>query len=179
MMRSNRKRRIRILVGLAFMSCLLGFLFSMMPQSPEAVFAQGNSGLDTGADTVVIPADATTDRVPQQLQAGQSLYIQNCGSCHIALPPAVFPTQTWDQLLRDPSHYGAVLDPIPQPQQSWVRRYLIFASRLLQDGESTPYRFRQSRYFKLLHYQVDLPTTVTSNTCINCHAKAPEFNFRE
>lgn len=177
MPRFNRQkhRSTWMRIGIALISGLLGLVLSHIPHVPEPLLAQEN----TGVDIRIFPANTTTDSVPKSLEVGQSLYVQNCGSCHIALPPAVFPTQTWDQIIRDPSHYGAIIDPLTQPQQSWMRRYLIFASRLLKTGESTPYRFRQSRFFKILHYDVDLPSTVTSNTCISCHAKAPDFNFRE
>ena len=46
------------------------------------------------------PVDSigTVDVVPAQYQPGQELYLENCSSCHIALPPAVFPSQTWKNL---------------------------------------------------------------------------------
>ena len=125
------------------------------------------------------PPETTTDRVPPSLQLGQSLYVQTCGACHIAIPPAVFPSQTWNQLFLDPSHYGTTLDPILEPDRTWVQRYIRFASRPLREGESTPYRFRQSRYFKILHPQVEMPSAITTQTCVTCHAKAAEFNFRQ
>lgn len=170
-----------VLIGLALLSCLFGLMLSTIPQIPEVAFAQQTLAQEINRtdETLVFPPHTTTDRVPESLETGQSLYVQNCGSCHIAIPPAVFPSQTWDQLIRDPSHYGMVIEPLPQPQQSWVRRYLLFASRLLRPEESTPYRFRQSRYFKILHYQVELPSTINSSTCVTCHPKAPSFNFRE
>lgn len=176
MHRRPTQTSVLIRLGLILICCCVGFFISMMPHHSFAtVLAQERQS----SEIQVFPANATTDRVPQSLQVGQSLYVQNCGSCHIAIPPAVFPSQTWDQLLQDTSHYGAVLDPILEPEQSWIRRYLRFGSRLVNQGESTPYRFRQSRYFKILHPQVDMPSPVTTQTCIICHAKAPEFNFRQ
>ena len=40
------------------------------------------------------PVDSvgTVDVVPAQYQPGQELYLENCSSCHIALPSAVFPS---------------------------------------------------------------------------------------
>ena len=43
----------------------------------------------------------TTDAVPQRYQLGQELYLDNCATCHIAVPPAVLPVQTWQRLLED------------------------------------------------------------------------------
>lgn len=146
-------------------SCGLGLLLSLLPQT-----------LPSAASPTPI---TTTDRVPLEYQAGETLYRQTCGQCHFAIPPAVFPTQTWEQILQDSSHYGAVLEPLADPELSWMRRYLRFSSRLLREQEATPYRFRQSRYFKILHPQVDVPKPITFDSCKTCHLKAAEFNFRE
>ncbi len=44
----------------------------------------------TPVDSIV-----TVDVIAAQYQPGQELYLENCSSCHIALPPAVSPSQTW------------------------------------------------------------------------------------
>ncbi len=163
-------------LGLILICGCLGLVFSGVPQVVMSTALAQSNGL---SDLQVFPPGTTTDRVPPSMQVGQSLYVQNCGRCHLAIPPAVFPSQTWDQLLVDTSHYGAILDPILEPDQSWMRRYLRFSSRSLREGESTPYRFRQSRYFKILHPQVELPSSITTQACMTCHAKAQEFNFRQ
>ncbi|MBD2356280.1 cytochrome C [Tolypothrix sp. FACHB-123] len=120
----------------------------------------------------------TVDVVPAQYKLGQELYIENCATCHIALPPAVLPSQTWKNLLEDSQHYGAQLQPLIDPPRILVWRYLQFFSRAQRKDEETPYRVKDSRYFKALHPKVKLPQPVQINSCVSCHPSATDYNFR-
>jgi len=120
----------------------------------------------------------TVDVVPAQYQLGQELYLENCSSCHIALPPSVLPTQTWKNLLEDSQHYGVQLKPLIDPPRVLVWKYLSTFSRPLQKEEETPYRVNSSRYFKALHPRVKLPSPVQIGSCVSCHPSAAQFNFR-
>jgi hypothetical protein len=121
----------------------------------------------------------TVDVVPANFQLGQELYKENCSSCHIALPPAVFPTQTWKNLLEDSQHYGAQIQPLVNPQRIFVWNYISTFSRVQLQDEETPYRFNRSRYFRALHPGVELPKPVTMGSCVSCHPGAKEYNFRQ
>ncbi|NDJ20534.1 cytochrome C [Nostoc sp. B(2019)] len=121
---------------------------------------------------------STVDIVPAQYQLGQQLYVENCSTCHIALPPAVLPTQTWKNLLQDSQHYGAQLQPLVDPPRILVWKYLSTFSRTQLKDEETPYRVNNSRYFKALHPKVNLPRPVQIGSCVSCHPSASEFNFR-
>ncbi|YAF96811.1 MAG: cytochrome C [Nodularia sp. CChRGM 3473] len=120
----------------------------------------------------------TVDIVPVQYQLGKQLYLDNCSTCHIALPPEVFPSQTWKNLLQDSQHYGVQLKPLIDPPRMLVWRYLATFSRVQLKDEATPYRVNQSRYFKALHPQVELPRPVQVSSCVSCHPGASEYNFR-
>ncbi len=120
----------------------------------------------------------TVDVVPAQYQLGQQLYLENCSNCHIALPPAVFPTQTWKNLLQDSQHYGVQLKPLVDPPRILVWKYLLTFSRSHLKEEQTPYRFKDSRYFKALHPKVQLPRPLQVGSCVSCHPSATDFNFR-
>ncbi|HIK06104.1 MAG TPA: cytochrome C [Trichormus sp. M33_DOE_039] len=120
----------------------------------------------------------TVDVVPARYQLGQELYQENCASCHIALPPEVFPTQTWKNLLEDSQHYGATLKPLLDPSRTLVWKYLSTFSRSQLQNEETPYRVNNSRYFKALHPQVELPRPVQISSCVICHPSAQGYNFR-
>jgi hypothetical protein len=120
----------------------------------------------------------TVDIVPPQYQLGQQLYLENCSSCHIALPPAVLPTETWKNLLQDTQHYGTQLKPLVDPPRILIWRYLSTFSRSLLKDEQVPYRVNSSRYFKALHPQVKLPRPVQISSCVQCHPQAANFNFR-
>ncbi len=125
-----------------------------------------------------IEAIATVDPVPQRYQLGQDLYLENCASCHIAVPPAVLPTQTWQRLLLDSQHYGVQMKPLVDPPRLLVWNYLKSFSRPLNKEEATPYRIEESRYFKALHPKVKLPRPVGLSSCGSCHPSAAQFNFR-
>lgn len=127
------------------------------------------------------PPVTTTDPVPEQYQLGQSLYLEHCGSCHIAIPPAVFPTQTWQELLENrDSHYGVSLPRIIGPELITMWNYLQVFSRSLGDEEfGIPFRFEGSRYFKALHPDVPLSDSISVDSCVTCHPASAQFNFRQ
>ncbi|AHJ30574.1 diheme cytochrome c [Nodularia spumigena CS-584] len=120
----------------------------------------------------------TVDVVPAQYQLGKQLYLENCSTCHIALPPEVLPSQTWRNLLQDSQHYGVQLKPLIDPPRILVWRYLSTFSRIQRQDEATSYRVNSSRYFQALHPQVDLPRPVELSSCVSCHPGARDFNFR-
>jgi len=120
----------------------------------------------------------TVDVVPAKYKLGQELYLENCSTCHIGLPPAVLPTQTWKNLLEDSQHYGAQLKPLIDPPRILVWKYLQTFSRLQRQDEETPYRVNNSRYFKALHPGVKLPRPTQISSCVSCHPSASDFNFR-
>ncbi|NDJ19244.1 diheme cytochrome C [Myxacorys almedinensis] len=124
------------------------------------------------------PQITTVDAIPPRHQAGQQLYLETCATCHIGIPPAVLPTQTWRELLRDPQHYGAELQPLVDPPRYLVWNYLKFASRQVAPEENVPYRIAQSKYFKILHPNIELPQKATLSSCIACHPGTNQFNFR-
>lgn len=120
----------------------------------------------------------TVDIVPKRYQLGQELYLENCASCHIGLPPAVLPTETWRDLLQDEQHYGKQIKLLVDPERLLVWDYLQVFSRPHNSEEQTPYRVGQSRYFKALHPQVKLPQQVTMASCVSCHPGAGQYDFR-
>lgn len=126
-----------------------------------------------------VAAIGTTDPVTGSQKLGQELYLENCATCHIALPPAVLPAETWRQLLQDPQHYGTELTLLVDPPRLLVWNYLRAFSRLQSKEEEVPYRVAQSRFFKALHPRVKLPAPATASSCVTCHPGAAEYNFRE
>jgi hypothetical protein len=134
--------------------------------------------LGWGAAQAIEPT-GTVDPVPDRYQLGQEMYLESCAKCHIGLPPATLPTQTWQTLLQDEQHYGVTIDLPKNPNRQLIWQYLSTFSRSLREEEPTPYRLSQARHFKALHPQVRLPANVTIETCATCHPQANVFNFRE
>lgn len=120
----------------------------------------------------------TVDLIPGRYQLGHEIYLQNCGTCHIAIPPQVMPTQTWLQLLQDSEHYGVQIPLLKAPNRLILWNYLQFFSRPGYENEAIPYRMAQSRFFKALHPLVELPRALNPISCASCHPQADKFNFR-
>jgi len=131
--------------------------------------------IETAIASVAI---GTVDPIPPRHQLGHEIYLENCGTCRLALPPAIFPSETWRQLITDTDHYGQQLEPIIRPKLLLVWEYLKFFSRAHQKDEPVPYRIDQSRFFKALHLEVEFSTPIKMDSCLQCHPAAPEFNFR-
>ncbi|MEB3179677.1 MAG: cytochrome C [Nostocaceae cyanobacterium] len=162
--RQLRSQRLRILLIVLFWSLVMGWVLALVSS------AQGSSPPTADIGTV--------DVVPQRHQLGQELYLQNCASCHIALPPAVLPTEIWRDILRDTQHYGVQLKSVIDPPRVLIWNYLKTFSRTLAAGEDKPFRVNNSRYFKALHPKVQLPRPVEIGSCVSCHPGANEYNFR-
>lgn len=109
----------------------------------------------------------------------QELYLENCATCHIPIPPEVLPTETWKNLLEKPQvHYGESLPKMLRLSQNVIWNYLKTFSRSVQKDEIIPYTINESRYFKALHPKVDLPKPVTHRSCILCHTGIDKFDYR-
>jgi hypothetical protein len=139
-------------------------------------------GATVKPDTVAQATTAqigTVDVVPDRYQLGKELYLENCASCHVALPPEVLPTESWRRVVQEPTqHYGQQLQPMIGPSLLVMWDYLRAFSRPLIEGEAIPYRVTESRYFKALHPQVELPRLVGSSSCVTCHPGVDQFNYR-
>jgi hypothetical protein len=134
--------------------------------------------LGIGLAHATTASTGTVDVVPDRYQLGQSLYVESCSACHIALPPAVMPTQTWRDLIQDSQHYGTTITPPVDPQRLAIWQYLQTYSRGLNPNETAPYRIQQSRFFKALHPRVEFSQPVNLGSCTTCHPGATQFDFR-
>lgn len=131
------------------------------------------------SQVAAIPLNRTVDPIPQKYQLGAELYLQNCATCHIGLPPEVLPSETWRQLLLEPAmHYGETLPRIQKLQKQLIWQYLRAFSRPLKQGETIPFRMERSRFFNALHPDVRFSQSVRPNTCAVCHPGASNYDFR-
>jgi Dihaem cytochrome c len=117
-----------------------------------------------------VPPIGTVDPVAPELQTAHQLYVQNCGTCHLALPPAVLPSETWDVLIGEQAHYGTTLQALLPIDARLISQYLRAYSRPNQGTRSIPFRVGQSRYFRALHPGVALPEPTRFASCVSCHA---------
>jgi hypothetical protein len=165
----NRRRRSPIILFLLllFWSTILGIGLAQAA-SPSV----DNSNVPTGATV------GTVDPVPVNLQLGQEVYLENCASCHVGLPPAVLPSQTWQVLIQEAQHYGAIIPTIQEPLRQAAWNYISTYSRPLNKGEEVPFRVEKSRFFKALHPKVNFTEPVTLNSCAICHPASAQFDYR-
>ena len=174
--RLRKRSPIFLLVMVLVWSVALGWGFAQARATPPTVqLAQVTPGIENSRPAATI---GTVDPVPPKYQLGQELYLENCATCHIGLPPAILPTETWRQLLQDRQHYGQQIKPLVDPPRLLVWDYLRTFSRAHDQEEETPYRIADSRYFKALHPRVQLPRSLTMASCASCHPAAAQFNFR-
>ncbi|MGB3614550.1 MAG: hypothetical protein WBA10_12225 [Elainellaceae cyanobacterium] len=141
-------------------------------------------GLDGALPPAAAPSDraiaqiGTVDPIPPEYQLGQSLYLESCATCHIAIPPAVLPDRTWQLVLESPGHYGMQISPPTDPGRLIIWAYLQHFSRPLRPEEPPPFRLENSRYFKALHPRVEFTESVRLQGCVTCHPQANVFDFR-
>ncbi len=119
------------------------------------------------------------DPIAPHLEASYRIYLNECATCHVALPPAVLPTQTWQTLVIDPAHYGLTLTNITAFEKQLIVNYLQAYSRAHIGSGSLPFRLADSDYFHALHPQVVLPQPLNLRTCTSCHLSAPTQNYRD
>ncbi|MEM7724873.1 MAG: cytochrome C [Cyanobacteria bacterium P01_A01_bin.45] len=162
-----RRKPVGLFIIILVWSLGMGFLLAL------ATNVQGATPISTTTSNI-----GTVDAVPAKYNLGQKLYLENCSTCHLGIPPAVLPTQTWKNLIQDSEHYGATLKPLVDPERLLVWRYISTFSRPRKQDERTPYRLNNSRFLKALHPRVELPSPVKMGSCVTCHPGAEKYNFR-
>ncbi|MGF1513296.1 MAG: diheme cytochrome C [Elainellaceae cyanobacterium] len=169
------------LPGLAVLLCL-GLGLALSSQIGGQIGGQIGSQMALAQAPPAEPSSAaevgTVDPIPPEFRLGHSLYLEACASCHIGVPPAVLPVQSWQFILEEPGHYGVRISPPTNPGRLLIWQYLQQFSRSLQVEEPPPFRLENSRYFKALHPRVEFTEPVRLQGCVSCHPKAEIFNFR-
>lgn len=181
--RSQRSTLLLMLI-LVFWSITMGWGLSLMAQSSPVPTRLSTTEFPAPspqlaqATPAALPYDGAIDPVPNPLKLSESVYLENCATCHIGVPPAFLPTETWKAILLDSNHYGITIQPLLNPFRQLVWNYLLNYSRGVFAAESVPSRVGQSRFFKALHPNVTLPQTVSLKGCISCHPGANQYHFR-
>lgn len=166
----KRRRRSPVILFLLllFWSAILG-LGLAQAESPN---------VDSSNVAPIATTIGTVDPVPANFQLGQEVYLENCASCHVGLPPAILPSQTWQVLIQEAQHYGTIIPTIQEPFRQVAWNYLSTYSRPINKGEEVPFRVQKSRFFKALHPKVNFAEPVTLNSCAICHPASAQFDYR-
>ncbi|MCP4429826.1 MAG: hypothetical protein GY806_02500 [Gammaproteobacteria bacterium] len=122
------------------------------------------------------------------------LYLEECGSCHMAYPAQLLPPKSWQKIMAQlENHFGesAELDPITQQD---ISSYLNQVSKrnngsyrkLLRNlGNKTPMRMTELPYF--IHEHDEIPSRYIKandkvgslSQCNACHQRAEQGDFDE
>jgi mono/diheme cytochrome c family protein len=186
----QRGRSPVVLLFLLFVwSISLGWGMAIAFGSPQGVIAQiapqqAEISLGIPAQPNLIAQGTaeetgTVDPVTPRYQLGKELYLENCASCHVPLPPEVLPSETWRRLLLEPEqHFGQQLKPLIGPVLITMWDYIRAYSRPEEAKKPLPYRISESPYFKALHPRVKFSQTVKPASCVICHPGAAQYNYR-
>ncbi|MDB9495418.1 cytochrome C [Spirulina major CS-329] len=138
----------------------------------------------------------SVDPVPEELTLERDIYVERCGSCHVAVPPALLPRERWVELLENPmQHFGVNLrrsqgnlPPISNIDVRLMWDYVRNFSRPAGREETLPSTLSASRFFRALHPKVgdycrqnealSCPPTVSVQTCVLCHTNARAYDYQ-
>ena len=108
-----------------------------------------------------------------------------CGSCHVAYPPALLPAASWRALMAGlDKHFGtdASLDPASAARiTTFLERN---AGRERDASAKAPLRITETRWFQHKHDEVPnsvwkSPKVKSPSNCAACHAGAEHGDFSE
>lgn len=121
----------------------------------------------------------------RNLAADNAAWRAECGSCHIAYPPAFLSAQAWRQTMRSLDRHFGVDASVDAKSAAEIERFL--AVNAASDGgraaEAEP-RITTTRWFRREHDEVAAavfrsPGVKTSANCAACHPGAATGNFDE
>ena len=134
------------------------------------------------------------DRHDKQLAEYNAVYIDECGSCHMAYPAQMLPAKSWDKImdgLEDHFDENAELD---NETQKTIEEYLATASEYSNGkyrkmfrnlGNQSPLRITQLPYFRHEHDEIpsrfftDNDKLNSLSQCDACHRNAEKGWFDE
>jgi mono/diheme cytochrome c family protein len=111
-------------------------------------------------------------------------YAQECGSCHVALPPGMLPARSWQRLMAGlDKHYGsdASLDAATLQQLGdWLQANAGTGKRVREEPPQD--RITRSAWFERKHRKIDaavwrLPSVKSAVNCAACHVGAEQGRF--
>lgn len=123
-------------------------------------------------------------------------YVSECGSCHMAYPPALLPARSWQALMdRLDDHFGDNAE-LPADSAARIREFLVNHAADRSGGRGaafarsvpagdTPLRITDTPYFKRKHHEVPLrvvqqvPEIGSFSNCQACHRGAQSGSFNE
>lgn len=109
-------------------------------------------------------------------------YVAECGSCHVAYPPALLSAPGWATTMKDlASHFGsdASLDAKTHREiGDWLQTQASTRDKHATGGKAP--RLSETTWFRKEHRDLSLPAKTTSIAqCNACHTRAEQGDFGE
>ncbi|MBI3156530.1 MAG: diheme cytochrome c [Burkholderiales bacterium] len=113
-------------------------------------------------------------------------YVQECGSCHVAYPPALLPAASWQRLMGDLAHHfgsDASLDrELARKLTDWLVAHAASGRRAAQVPPQD--RITRSAWFLREHDELPAatwqrPAIRSAANCGACHPRADRGEFDE
>ncbi len=133
-----------------------------------------------------LPAMAVADGGPAMPVRVPQAYTQECASCHLAYPPGMLPSASWQRIMGSlDTHYGtdASLDAATVKQLSdWLRDHAGTGKRVAAAPPQD--RITRSAWFERKHRAIEpavwkLPGVKSAANCAACHAGAEQGRFSD
>ena len=178
------KQKLIIISGYVLLASILGYSIYGMGKS----LASGNFEHLGGESN----HEEVEDHDGLALRNQNPLYLEECGSCHMAYPAQLLPSESWQKLMRGlEDHFGenAELDSVTSRE---IENYLTLASasysykKMLRNlGSQRPLRITELPYF--IHEHEEIPSKLIQGNdkvsslsqCNACHQKAERGQFDE
>ena len=112
-------------------------------------------------------------------------YTSECGSCHVAYPPALLPGRSWQVILEGLDRHFGTNASVDDKSLSEIRAFLQKSAGRDRTSSAAPVlRITETAWFKREHRKV-APSIWSSakvkrpSNCAACHKGAEEGNFDE
>lgn len=117
--------------------------------------------------------------------ATNPVWQEECGSCHIAYPPALLPAESWREIMAQLDRHFGVDASVDAPTAKTITRFLeANAGRDRRRSGAAPLRITHARWFVHEHDEVPAPVwkspaVKSPANCEACHARAAQGDFSE
>lgn len=111
-------------------------------------------------------------------------YRDECGSCHVAFPPALLPAASWQRLMAGLDRHFGVDASLDDATRSAITAWLAGARHSRESAPPPEDRITRSRWFVREHDEVaasvwQRPAVGRPSNCAACHAGADKGVFDE
>ena len=112
-----------------------------------------------------------------------AVYRAECGSCHVAYPPALLGADSWRAIMQGLQQHFGTDASVSDAKRTEVTAYLVGASGGKRSA-ATPLRITESQWFRKEHAEIavatwKLPVVKSAANCEACHRQANSGDFSE